>query len=113
VLSRNVPGDQAQSGALSLNGTDGNGMNLPISMKFLRQQFAQGRNIMSLLRQNEAASINTPAAILASYDLQAGSYAAAMSNEEHRAGMMSFTAAISRLADSLGLDSRPLRWRTL
>ncbi len=74
-------------------------------MKFLREQFSQGQNIMALIRAADETSINTPAAILASYDIQAGSYVAAMSNDDHRNGILRYASAISRIADSLSVNS--------
>ncbi|CAN5789361.1 hypothetical protein BH09VER1_BH09VER1_18750 [soil metagenome] len=47
-----------------------------ISLRQLREKYAQGVNIMAYLRETLGVSANTPEIVLQSYDLQAGSYVA-------------------------------------
>lgn len=46
----------------------------PISLRQLREKYAQGVNIMAYLRETLGVQANTPEIVLQSYDLQAGSY---------------------------------------
>lgn len=48
----------------------------PISLRQLREKYAQGVNIMAYLRETLGVHANTPEIVLQSYDLQAGSYVA-------------------------------------
>lgn len=48
----------------------------------LRRLYSEQRNIMAWLRERSNASVNDPTIILASYDMQAGSYIAALSDRE-------------------------------
>jgi len=46
----------------------------PLTMRELRQNYADGRNIMDILRASEGRDDNSSRAVRLSYDLQAGSY---------------------------------------
>jgi SAM-dependent methyltransferase len=46
--------------------------------------FAKGENIMRWVRARESSAVNSPTAILYSYDMQAGSYIERMSDPAHR-----------------------------
>jgi ubiquinone/menaquinone biosynthesis C-methylase UbiE/uncharacterized protein YbaR (Trm112 family) len=80
-------------------------MPLPVSMKKLREQYRDGGNILQFLRDREATTVNSLEAVLASYDLQAGSYVEAMRKGAHRAVRTRYAAAIARLLDTLAARS--------
>src|SRR5262245_16947409 len=80
-------------------------MRLSISMNQLREQFREGKNILQILRTMEASQLNSREGILASYDLQAGSYVIAQRDAKHHAICLQYSAAIARLLDSLGARS--------
>jgi SAM-dependent methyltransferase len=71
-----------------------------------RTAYQQGENILRLIRDRFGLSTNEQAAILASYDLQAGSYIEALADPEFRSVHQLYTQAI---ADVI----RPLEPRSL
>lgn len=80
-------------------------MSLPLSIKELRVRYQRGENLLQLLRESKADPGNSSAAVLASYDIQAGSYTQAMEHPAHHAGMRRYAAAIANLIDELGASS--------
>lgn len=73
---------------------------MSIDPQLLRRLYAQGRNIMEYLRGDAAG--NDESAILAAYDLQAGSYAAAMQDPVVYQRNLEVTAVFARLFERLG-----------
>lgn len=68
----------------------------------LQALYEKGQNIIELLRHSAGTSENAEAMIEIAYDLQAGSYIAAMETEEYRRHKIQYTAEISRLITRLG-----------
>jgi ubiquinone/menaquinone biosynthesis C-methylase UbiE len=75
-------------------------MVLPISMKRLRDHYERGDNIMQLLR--DAGVTTDSEAVLAAYDLQAGSYVEAMQAPGYSALKIEYASAIAKVLDQLG-----------
>jgi uncharacterized protein YbaR (Trm112 family) len=73
--------------------------------ELLRRLYREGRNIMQFLREGRAGFGNDEAAILAAYDLQAGSYAAAMADPQVYARNLRTTGRLAAVLDRLGGDS--------
>lgn len=71
-----------------------------VDPRLLRRLYAEGRNIMEYLRSAEGGNDET--AILAAYDMQAGSYAAAMLDPEVYRRNQQVTAKFARLFERLG-----------
>ena len=70
-------------------------------MRELQRHYREGGNILDYLRGLEDGIGNSGAAVLAAYDLQAGSYVAAMADPGHRAVVEAYAGAIARLFDRL------------
>jgi len=73
-----------------------------IDPRLLQQLYRENRNIMQYLRDSEG---NNEDAILASYDIQAGSYTAAMRNTEARQRNLVNTKKFAQMFDQLGCRS--------
>lgn len=73
---------------------------MSIDPRLLRRLYAEGRNIMEYLRGPEGG--NDESAILAAYDLQAGSYSAAMRDPAIYQRNLKVTAVFARLFERLG-----------
>src|SRR5687768_17674178 len=80
-------------------------LGLPITMADLRSHFRRGTNILQLLRDAQGSEVDSVEAVLAAYDLQAGTYVQAMKDHKHHSGMMEFASALGRVLDSLGAES--------
>jgi len=80
-------------------------MRLPLTMSLLRERFEEGENIMQLLREAQSTSVISAEAVLAAYDLQAGSYVQAMQDPKHRETIQRYASAIARILDPLGGQS--------
>src|SRR5258708_19053835 len=80
-------------------------MDSVLTLPSLRQAYRDNQNIMRLIREASGQATNDPLAILASYDLQAGSYVAALENAEALKVHERYTAAIARILDRLGPTS--------
>jgi ubiquinone/menaquinone biosynthesis C-methylase UbiE len=78
-------------------------MVLPISMKRLRDHYEKGENIMQLLR--DAGVTPDSEAVLAAYDLQAGSYVEAMRAPRYSARKVEYASAIAKVLNQLGARS--------
>lgn len=74
-------------------------------MRLLREYYQEGRNIMELLRGGEPGPVTDPAAVLAAYDLQAGSYVEAALDPARRPALLAYAAAVAGLLDELGARS--------
>jgi ubiquinone/menaquinone biosynthesis C-methylase UbiE/uncharacterized protein YbaR (Trm112 family) len=78
-------------------------MVLPISMKRLRDHYEKGENIMQLLR--DAGVTKDSEAVLAAYDLQAGTYVEAMRSPSYSARKLKYASAIAKVLNQLGAAS--------
>jgi SAM-dependent methyltransferase len=67
----------------------------------IRALFERGENIMGWLRAQDGASVNSPTAILYSYDAQAGTYAAALREPAYRELKLSAGKRLAALLDEL------------
>ena len=76
--------------------------NAPISPQELRELYARGVNIMGRFREATGTAENSTDAILASYDLQSGSYTAAALKPERRELLDRYTSEIAAVLDPLG-----------
>jgi uncharacterized protein YbaR (Trm112 family) len=74
-------------------------MQSPTTLKELKDLYDHNVNVMQFLRERELSQGNSLASILASYDLQAGSYVQRMSDPHQAAFVEKFTAAIARILD--------------
>jgi SAM-dependent methyltransferase len=79
--------------------------NAPISPKELRELYARGVNIMGLFREATGTAENSTDAILASYDLQSGSYIEGALKPERREMVARYTGEIAAVLDPLGATS--------
>lgn len=70
--------------------------------ELLKSLYAQKKNVMQFLRDSQQSELNTAQIILAAYDMQAGSYSAAMHDPSVRAQNDLNTAKFARLFDELG-----------
>jgi SAM-dependent methyltransferase len=68
----------------------------------LRAAYARGENISALLRNQFGTLINTEEFIEISYDLQAGSYIAAMENPAHAAHVQRYSAELAQILSQYG-----------
>lgn len=67
--------------------------------------FAAGENVIANMRSEYAGDIAQAQAVEISYDLQAGSYIAAMDNPAYRATKLAWASRLAALLDELGADS--------
>lgn len=74
-------------------------------MRLLREYYQEGRNIMELLRGGAPGPVTDPAAVLAAYDLQAGSYVEAARDPARRPALLAYAAAVAALLEGLGARS--------
>jgi len=77
-----------------------------ITPRELKQRYEQGENISALLRKEQGIQHNTDEIIEISYDLQAGSYIAAMDSPEMEEYKLNYTSEMARTILALtGLNS--------
>lgn len=69
----------------------------PLELKRIKQLYQQGANVMRLVRGS--AEGNSIGGILASYDLQAGSYVRSMEQPEHAQFVARYAAALAEIFD--------------
>ena len=74
----------------------------PITPKELRELYARGVNIMGLFREATGTDENSTDAILASYDLQSGSYIEGALKPERHELLDRYTSEIAAVLDPLG-----------
>jgi uncharacterized protein YbaR (Trm112 family) len=77
----------------------------PLTMRELQELYERNVNVMGLFRERAGIKHNTSEAILTSYDLQSGSYVAALAKPEHQARVDGYSAAIARVLGGLEFDS--------
>ncbi|CAN5276399.1 hypothetical protein BH23VER1_BH23VER1_19960 [soil metagenome] len=68
----------------------------------LRDAYRRGENVSRLLREESGTDENSEEAIETAYDLQAGSYIAALENPDYRAHKLAFCGALADLITGLG-----------
>ncbi len=71
----------------------------------IRALFERGENIINWVQSREGAQTNSEAAILYSYDVQAGSYVAELADEGRRRFKESFGQALAAVLDELAPES--------
>lgn len=76
-----------------------------VDPELLKQLYRENRNIMAYLREQGEAGLNDEAAILAAYDMQAGTYMKAMEQPEVREKNQVSTGKFAALFDQLGCTS--------
>jgi ubiquinone/menaquinone biosynthesis C-methylase UbiE/uncharacterized protein YbaR (Trm112 family) len=69
------------------------------TLKELKDLYDRNVNVMQFLRERESSQGNSLESILASYDLQAGSYVQRMNDPNQAAFVKKFTGAIARILD--------------
>lgn len=74
-------------------------------MRDIKAAYDQGVNVMKLFRDIESNANNSLNAIEISYDMQAGSYIAALSNPKRKEHKTNYSRAIASILDKLGCDS--------
>jgi uncharacterized protein YbaR (Trm112 family) len=70
-----------------------------------REAYARGENVMALFRSEAGAHANTHEAVLVSYDLQSGSYRAALDDPASRARVDRYSTMIADVLGELEHDS--------
>lgn len=68
----------------------------------LRAAYARNENITRILRESAGSDINDQASILIAYDLQAGSYVAALDDPSYRKKLAQYADAVAAVLTSLG-----------
>lgn len=74
---------------------------MTIALRELKRVYEEGKNVAEFLREREGIGHNTPEIIEAAYDLQAGSYAAAMQDPAVAEHNRKYTAELARVITSL------------
>ena len=76
-----------------------------LSARELKEAYDRGENVMRLLREREASSVNSARTIEMAYDIQAGAYWAGQKDAAAWAVNDRYTAAIAGVIDGLACDS--------
>lgn len=73
-----------------------------MSLAAIQERYRRGENITALFREMEGSSHNSPQAIEVAYDMQAGSYVAALDRPEFAAYSRTYTERIAKVISDLG-----------